>query len=344
MLCTPIVLPRTDITMRTAPLYASKPPVCCGDSELEMLKARVGETRNALGDVAWKKMVSGTEEAALIVGRTQNPPSRAYFKLLEIIRTCAIHVRGASLHLCEAPGGFAQATLDETDASSVVVTTLASGNVPKFATSLLRQKNVTVLADVPREADILCAEVRDRIVDACAGAAFVTADGASNNEDCPQLTEARSAILFLQQVFTALRVQAKGGTFVVKVFGLSMRSTLEGIALLTGCYATVSLLKPRSSRAVNDERYIVCQDFLGCPPTLPTLNRESGAYLCSVAEVAPAWILHMDSVVSGLHEVQKSAIRRALMCTEKSGRVLYSPDARQVRQSQKRGRDERRPR
>ena len=330
--------------MRTVASYASTPPLCCGDSELEALKARVGETRHALGDTTWKKMVSRAEEPVLIVGRTQHPPSRAYFKMLEIIRTCAIRVCGTSLHLCEAPGGFAQATLDETDATAVVVTTLAFGNVPKFATSLLRQKNVTVLADMPREADILCAETRDRIVDACAGAVFVTADGASNNDDRPQLTEARSAILFLQQVFTALRVQAKGGTFVIKVFGLSMRPTLEGIALLASCYGTVSLLKPRSSRAVNDERYVVCQDFLGCPPALPVLARESGAYLCSVAEVAPTWILHMQSVVGGLHEVQKCAIRRALMCTVRDGRVPCAPDTRQERQSQKRGRHERRPR
>jgi 23S rRNA U2552 (ribose-2'-O)-methylase RlmE/FtsJ len=41
----------------------------------------------------------------------QDPVSRAYFKMIEIIRTNVIKPPTESLHLCEAPGGFAQAVL-----------------------------------------------------------------------------------------------------------------------------------------------------------------------------------------------------------------------------------------
>ena len=43
----------------------------------------------------------------------QDPVSRAYFKMIEIIRTNVIKPPTESLHLCEAPGGFAQAVLSE---------------------------------------------------------------------------------------------------------------------------------------------------------------------------------------------------------------------------------------
>ena len=59
------------------------------------------------GEDAWKRAVQSVARHTELAKTVERPISRAYFKLIEIARTTAIVAPRTSLHLCEAPGGFA---------------------------------------------------------------------------------------------------------------------------------------------------------------------------------------------------------------------------------------------
>lgn len=347
MLCTPVVLPRAETAqLRQQAVWSSVPPSHTFDDDLEELKARVGEVKAAQGDDIWADMVNQAESGTVVAKRlAEPPPSRAYYKMIEIIRTCAIQAADMSLHLCEAPGGFAQATLDETNVRRVFVTSLDKDGAPRFATSLVQNKKAVCVLRLPSKADIFDAGVRDLLLASVPGAFdLVTADGAFNNDNHPELTEAASVPLILCEIDVALRAQAIGGAFVLKVFGLSLQPTLEAIALLTRSYEVVSIVKPTGSRAVNDERYIVCQGFSGRGswtrfPLLPAKPNADDAFLRSFASVSASWVQEVSELIASLRAVQGRAIRAALTSTARGAKPGVCPRQGRRPWKQKRGRE-----
>jgi len=89
---------------------------------------------------------------------------------------------------------------------------------------------------------------------------LVTADGGFewNNEN---VQEQESAILIYAQILTALHVQKKGGSFVLKMFECFTKMSCKFLILLQYFYETIDLVKPLTSRESNSERYIVCRKF-----------------------------------------------------------------------------------
>jgi len=69
-----------------------------------------------------------------------------------------------------------------------------------------------------------------------------------------------SKLLFAQICF-ALAIQKERGHFVLKVFDLFTRSSLECLYLLSSLYEEVHIIKPNTSRLANSEKYIVCKYF-----------------------------------------------------------------------------------
>ena len=56
-------------------------------------------------------------------------------------------------------------------------------------------------------------------------------------------------------------MQKKGGIFILKVFDLFLKPSVQLIYLLSCCYEEVYVIKPHTSRIANSERYIVCKKF-----------------------------------------------------------------------------------
>lgn len=69
-----------------------------------------------------------------------------------------------------------------------------------------------------------------------------------------------SKLLFAQICF-ALAIQKDRGHFVLKVFDLFTRSSIECLYLLSSLYEEVHIIKPNTSRLANSEKYIVCKYF-----------------------------------------------------------------------------------
>ena len=320
MLCVPWQLPRALVDLLPDHTYQPYPSTESTHPELDATKRQQIPSYKLLhGDRAWKLAVDRVDCPAKIATADGPPPvSRAYFKLVELIRTCAIRCPRQSLHLCDAPGGFAQAVLDEFPATlGVSVMSVRGKATPYFAPLLLHNDRVHVLK-LSNDANICSEAVRREIAegDNERGFELITADGAFDNDRQPEATESASASLVACEIETALRVQQEGGVFVLKVFGMACPATKELVAVLCAAYDAVFVTKPSTSRSVNDERYIVCQGFCAAKcPFFRVGGERPGMYLHHVATVDPAWMREADRVSMQMAETQRLSICKAVSCT-----------------------------
>lgn len=187
------------------------------------------------------------------------PINRAYFKLCEMRRLIPSEVSSALL-LCEAPGGFYQAarTMFPT-ATRMVATSLATADSLTFHESVLPD----VLAGLPSQGDIRRPDVADAIVARLGANSFdlVTADGGIDHDDL-DMVEQGSLHLLVGQVVAALRLTRVGGSCVIKVFEGSVQATRDVVAILRRLFANTHVYKPRTSKAANSERYLICNGLV----------------------------------------------------------------------------------
>lgn len=69
---------------------------------------------------------------------------------------------------------------------------------------------------------------------------------------------------FVSHVNTALKIQKKGGHMIIKLYDTFTRPTCQLIYYLTSLYKNVEIIKPRSSRYSDSDKFLVCIDYNGC--------------------------------------------------------------------------------
>ena len=185
--------------------------------------------------------------------------SRAYFKLTEIILAFNLaKIVGKcshALHLCEAPGGFAQSTLEFIKPIKSTATTIVSDI--KFHHTLKGRVNLIyedILSESPSK--LLNVPMSE----------FITADGAFDVSDSYDNQELISHSLISAEITWAMACQSIGGCFVIKIFDICLLKTWSNILHLKNCYDNVVIVKPPSSRPANSEKYVVCTGFNGWKP------------------------------------------------------------------------------
>ena len=228
--------------------------------QLENSKDAVFMFKLRHGNEAWKLAVEAIDTNVRMSITIDNPVSRAYFKLTEIIRTCAIPQAAKSFHMCEAPGGFVQAVFEEFNNVDVHCSSKIGEHNACFSPVIKRQ-GATI--HTFQNNDILNEEIRMALANSIGmqSCQLITADGANDNDLRPDMVEEDSAMLIASEIKLASTLQAPGGCFVLKVFGLRLHITWELIATLCHMYTLVQIVKPFTSRVVNDERYVVCSGF-----------------------------------------------------------------------------------
>ena len=102
---------------------------------------------------------------------------------------------------------------------------------------------------------LYCAEKYKNMMD------IVTADGGFDFSVDFNQQENMATRLILCEVFYALAIQKQGGSFILKIFDVFHKSTVDILYLLSYYYKNVSIMKPYTSRVANSEKYIICQDF-----------------------------------------------------------------------------------
>jgi len=90
---------------------------------------------------------------------------------------------------------------------------------------------------------------------------IITADGGFDFSVDFNNQENIAIRLILAEVFYALSLQKKGGSFILKIFDIFHKPTVDILYLLSYYYSNVSVMKPYTSRIANSEKYIICQGF-----------------------------------------------------------------------------------
>ncbi len=89
----------------------------------------------------------------------------------------------------------------------------------------------------------------------------ITADGGFDFSVDFNNQENMATQLILCEVFYALVMQKQGGSFILKIFDVFHKPTVDILYLLCYYYKNVSIIKPHTSRIANSEKYVVCQGF-----------------------------------------------------------------------------------
>jgi 23S rRNA U2552 (ribose-2'-O)-methylase RlmE/FtsJ len=278
------------------------PPVGgCEDirQRLTAVKARVPTAIERVGKERWVRHVN-TGSTVEYRNRDRRVINRAYYKMHEILLSCALPSTEASVHLCEAPGGFVQCVSDHlSDARWSWRAVTLPGGVPVTSdVSLLpRERGSFVFADVLCDGDDAVEQMREAFPD---GVDLVTADGATEMNH--ERLEEEHFPLALAQTNIALKCLHTGGNFVLKVFECLLPCTKDLVASLSQAFDTVSLIKPFSSRPSNSERYLVCRGFHG------DVTHVGSQPLFHAA----SWEKEYDTLVSRMAVLQIQSLERAL--------------------------------
>ena len=202
------------------------------------------------------------------------PLSRSYFKMIEILHTFSIVFPNSikSFHLAEGPGGFIEALLyerknpNDTYTGMTLLDEHADTNIPAWKKSqhfLKENPNVLLENGIDGTGNILSLDNFEYVTKKYESSIdLVTADGGFDfSFDFNQQENVISKLLFAQIAY-ALCIQKKGGTFVLKIFDCFMQHTIDLLYFLSCFYDKTHIIKPKTSRYANSEKYIVCSGFL----------------------------------------------------------------------------------
>ena len=275
-------------------------------------KARVPDVRRRLGASAWHGLVDAN--GRWLRAPRPNVVSRAYYKLHEIVCSCALPLPKRSLHLCEAPGGFVQCTADLLAEEAAEAAEEGAAAEAEWSWTAVSRADDGPAFDEERlpmaRGGIVLADVLDvaTTLEALPSATYdlVTADGAAAMDHAD--LEAEHRPLLVAQTRVALRSLAPGGCLVVKFFEGRDRHTQLWIARLSTCFRRVSLIKPHSSRATNSERYLVGRHY---EPSSAEED-DDGWDTVDALVVADGWRARLCEVLDRMAAEQTQALERAL--------------------------------
>lgn len=230
-----------------------------------------------------------------------NAISRAYYKMLELMNDLTFERNMQIACIAESPGGFIHALVEKRGTGvsnplhdSIAAISLKSdqyekeGNDRQNATwgqlkgklrkipgvrvessnkVILEKGDINTLGETLVQldvGDIYITEIRSAFYDRYdkAKADLVTADGGFFRDKTSSDTEELDTFrLLLAEVIMALRIQAPGGNFLLKIYDMATYSTIGLVSILAHCYSNSYVYKPMTSRNASSEKYVVCKGF-----------------------------------------------------------------------------------
>lgn len=203
------------------------------------------------------------------------PLSRSFFKMIELLNELNIlkelpENNLNSFHLAEGPGGFIEALcyLRKNISDNYYGMTLIDDNdknIPGWKKSHLylnKNPNIKLEYGVDGTGNIMnpenlmyCYNRFNNSID------IVTADGGFDFSINFNKQEVMCCKLIYAEIANAVAIQKKGGTFILKIFDIFSKGTVDALFLLSSLYDSVYITKPNTSRTANSEKYVVCKGF-----------------------------------------------------------------------------------
>lgn len=209
--------------------------------------------------------------------RDIQPVSRAYFKLWEILK-CNENVftfdkkkKMRIACLAEAPGGFIQCMINYRKGHEDNITgiSLKNGEDNKIDW-VISNPNIKLLfgnAKKNHDGNLYNPDILNYYCNYYkkVGADLVTADGGINLRENEENYKGLYHIqLFLAEVYVALKILKKGGVFILKIYELCFKPMLDLMKILGEHFESVDVYKPKLSREMNSEKYVVCTGYKKC--------------------------------------------------------------------------------
>ena len=214
------------------------------------------------------------------------PLSRSFYKMIELWKMFKLgEIRNLysshlpqsctptpikTFHIAEGPGGFIEATsyMRKNPNDIYYGMTLLNDDPgcpgwKKSNTFLENNPNVKIINGEDGTGDILklenykyCKNLLMNSID------IITADGGIDVSNDFNKQEKLVSKLLIAEIIYAVTMQKKGGYFILKIFDIFSKLTVDMLYLLSCLYNEVYITKPHTSRLANSEKYIVCKNFL----------------------------------------------------------------------------------
>lgn len=175
----------------------------------------------------------------------------------------------SSFHLAEGPGGFIEAVchMRKNPNDTYYGMTLVNNDskCPGWKKSkifLEENRNVIIEKGLDETGNLLSVENFEYCYKKYGGTIdLITADGGVDFSENFNDQEHTATNLIIAQVIYAISMQSTGGNFVLKVFDIFSNATVDVLYLLSSLYKEVYIMKPKTSRYANSEKYVICKGF-----------------------------------------------------------------------------------
>ncbi|XP_076801138.1 cap-specific mRNA (nucleoside-2'-O-)-methyltransferase 2-like isoform X1 [Clavelina lepadiformis] len=275
---------------------------------LKGLKESLNSVKSSLNNfdiVEWSSHTNFTNPAAKILlhlRKTIHPElaTQAWCKFYELLSYGDVIPADChmicSVHLCEAPGGFICALnhfLKTSKVKGISHSWVANTLNPYYEGNTLdscivddRLISRTLRSwcfghdntgDIFEPGFIACLKKQCSVTFHSKDINLVTADGSLNCQNDPSEQETIVAPLHYTELLCALSILCPGGTFVIKLFTLFEKHSINLMYTLCCLFNKVSLLKLATSKAGNSEVYVVSRGFCGlekCKAFVDNLRRN----------------------------------------------------------------------
>jgi len=190
--------------------------------------------------------------------------SRAYFKLYEIIYFEPIILKEKldCFMLCEAPGGFIECISDIRRKKNLRTNFISiSKNDPFIKYDRFLEESNIMYGDIT-ELSVIKDTINKTLTRFPNKLDLITADGGFDVK-LFNGQEVLTTKLLLCEIYISLQTQKLGGMFIIKFFDMFTHNTIIMYLILCSVYDYVKIIKPKTSRNCNSERYLVCYNYNG---------------------------------------------------------------------------------
>jgi len=226
--------------------------------------------------------------------------SRAYFKLYELIYfedIVNLHVLDC-FFICEAPGGFIECLTDIRRKRNLRTSYISiSANSEIKYHSYLDSDNL-LYGDITK-IDVIDNTIKEVLSRFPTNLDFITADGGFDVKIFNS-QEIISNKLILCEIYIALNTQKKNGMFIIKYFDMFTHNSVISYLILCTFYKEVKIIKPKTSRNCNSERYLVCSCFVGINKNNIKIITDLREIIKNYVFIEPTNSINNQGIVQGI--------------------------------------------
>lgn len=233
------------------------------------------ETKNKLASInqnTWiktRKIINAYEFPFSPEKLKSKPISRAFFKILEIIKDNKVDISRNTLHLAEAPGGFIEGLIYYKNKQNIKNTKhytfsiIGNKKTPIYHKKIVNNRDVVILSDKKNKGDLYIANNIKFLIDELKhkDISFITCDGGfADNNEFSEKEQLHHKLIFNQMICSLFILENKG-CLVIKIFDIFTELTFDILYTLSYLFKKVHIHKPLTSRNTNSEKYIYCESY-----------------------------------------------------------------------------------